>query len=102
MNVGPYPPLFLLFAAGALSCTAQSREQSPHVQAALAPVTVEAQPLAANIQRLVEALEYLGAPLPAELRRDLTRAGQARDARGCRSCSIRVCCSRCTSIRRRA
>ena len=29
----------------------------------LAPVTVEAQPLAANIQRLVEALEYLGAPL---------------------------------------
>ena len=46
-----------------------------------APVAVEAQPLAANIERLVEALAYLGAPLPAELRRDLLQAGQARDAR---------------------
>ena len=80
MNVGAYPPLFLLFAAGALSCTAQSREQSPHVQAALTPVTVEGQPLAANILRVVEALDYLGAPLPVELRSDLTRAGQARNA----------------------
>ena len=102
MNVGAYPPsLFLLFAAGALSCTAQSREQSPHVQAAsaprgdtsgasaslaeaerraLTPVTVEGQPLAANVLRLIEALDYLGAPLPGELRSDLTRAGRARDA----------------------
>ena len=47
----------------------------------LAPVAVEAQPLAANIQRVAEALEYLGAPLPADLRADLTRAGQARDAK---------------------
>ena len=103
MNVGAYPPLFLLFAAGALSCTAQSREQSPHVQAAsaprgdtsgasaslaeaerrraaLTPVTVEGQPLAANILRVVEALDYLGAPLPGELRSDLTTAGRARNA----------------------
>lgn len=75
------PALFLGVVVGALSCTAQSREQPAPVQAAaLAPVAVEAQPLGANIQRLIEALNYLGAPLPAELRADLTRAGQTRDA----------------------
>ncbi|MGE0607862.1 MAG: CehA/McbA family metallohydrolase [Pirellulales bacterium] len=41
---------------------------------------VEGQPLAANITRLVEALEFLGTPLPAELVEKLDRAGQARDA----------------------
>ena len=104
MNVGVYPRLFLLFAAGAVSCTAQSREQSSHVQAAsaprgdtsgasaslaeaerrraaLTPVTVEGQPLAANIQRVVEALDFLGAPLPAESAHDLLsrRSGPRRD-----------------------
>ncbi len=47
----------------------------------LAPVTVEAQPLSANIERLVEALEYLGAPLPPDVRRELLQAGQDRDAK---------------------
>jgi hypothetical protein len=47
----------------------------------LALVAVEAQPLASNIQRVIEAMEYLGAPLPADVRADLTRAGQARDAK---------------------
>jgi hypothetical protein len=46
----------------------------------LPAVPVEGQPLAANIERLIEALEYLGAPLPAGLRADLVNAGQARDA----------------------
>ena len=46
-----------------------------------APVAVEAQPLAANIQRVIEALESLGTPLPADLRAELTRAGRARDAK---------------------
>ena len=92
MKVGACPTLILVLAAGALSCTAQSREQAPYTQAAsaprgeaggaaaLAPVTVEGQPLAANIQRVVEALDSLGAPLPADLRTDLTKAGRARDA----------------------
>lgn len=44
-------------------------------------VAVEAQPLAANIQRVVEALQFLGAPLPAGVRADLTDAGRARDAK---------------------
>jgi hypothetical protein len=51
-----------------------------HTGRVLPPVMVEAQPLAANIQRVVEALDALGAPLPADLRAGLTRAGQARDA----------------------
>jgi hypothetical protein len=47
---------------------------------AFASVAVEAQPLAANIRRVIEALDSLGAPLPADLRAELTRAGQRRDA----------------------
>ncbi|MBI4624163.1 MAG: CehA/McbA family metallohydrolase [Verrucomicrobia bacterium] len=43
-------------------------------------VSVEGQPLAANVERLAEALDYLGAPLPAEMRTALKQAGQARDA----------------------
>jgi hypothetical protein len=46
----------------------------------LASVEVEAQPLAANVQRLMNALDFLGAPLPAALRADLTKAGEARDS----------------------
>jgi len=43
-------------------------------------VTVAGQPLAASIERLAAALDYLGAPLPAELRANLLKAGQARDS----------------------
>ena len=77
--------LVLAVGLGALACTAQSREYATQGQqadaAALASVQVEAQPLAANIQRVVEALEYLGASLPADLRAELASAGQARDAK---------------------
>jgi hypothetical protein len=45
-----------------------------------APVAVEGQPLAANIRRVVVALDSLGAPLPADLRAGLAKAGEARDA----------------------
>jgi len=44
-------------------------------------VEVEGQPLAANIQRLVEAFEYLGSPLPADTAVALKAAAKARDAR---------------------
>lgn len=45
-----------------------------------APPEEAAQPLAANVDRLVQALDYLGAPLPSETRAALGRAGQSRDA----------------------
>ncbi len=70
----------LVLGLAAISCTAQSRERPAREPAALLPVAVEAQPLAANVQRLVDALDYLGAPLPAGLRADLASAGQTRDA----------------------
>jgi hypothetical protein len=43
------------------------------------PVEVEGQPLAANVARVVQALELAGAPLPGETREALRRAGE--DAR---------------------
>jgi hypothetical protein len=42
--------------------------------------TVEFQPLAANVGRLSEALEYLGAPLHADARQAVDRAIASRDA----------------------
>ena len=42
---------------------------------------VPGQPLGANVQRLVQALDYLGAPLPADTSRALLEAAQDRDAR---------------------
>ena len=46
----------------------------------VARIAVEAQPLGANIERLLDALDYLGAPVAPGLRRDVTAAAQARDA----------------------
>jgi hypothetical protein len=71
----------IALAAGACGCTAQSREQPASARAApLAIVTVDAQPLAANIERVIAALDSLGAPFPAGLRSELLAAGQQRDA----------------------
>jgi hypothetical protein len=47
----------------------------------LAPLAVESQPLAANVLRVLEAFDYLGAPLGADTRRALEEAAQRRDAR---------------------
>lgn len=44
------------------------------------PPAVDGQPLGANVQRVVEALDLLGAPLASALRDDLGVAAQARDA----------------------
>lgn len=46
-----------------------------------AVVPVEGQPLAANVTRVVESLNSLGAPLPADLIESLKAAAKARDAR---------------------
>lgn len=47
---------------------------------ALTAVAVEGQPLAANVQRLLQALEFLGAALPAQTHARLASAGQGRDS----------------------
>src|SRR5262245_30272871 len=46
----------------------------------LETIDVEGQPLAANVKRLVEALEYLGAPMSDETSATLKAAADARDA----------------------
>ncbi len=54
--------------------------ERPLIAEDLEPVEVEGQPLASNVQRLVQALEFLGAPLPIEMTNALQAAGRARDA----------------------
>jgi hypothetical protein len=44
------------------------------------PVPVAAQPLAANVTRLVEALDFLGTPLPAKVKQSLAEAARKPDA----------------------
>ena len=44
------------------------------------PTHVEGQPLGANVERVIAALEYLGAPLRASLATELRQAAQARHA----------------------
>jgi hypothetical protein len=46
----------------------------------LAAVPVEGQPLAANVERVVDALQFLGSPLPAETVTALRAAAKTRDA----------------------
>ncbi|MEW6303441.1 MAG: CehA/McbA family metallohydrolase [Verrucomicrobiota bacterium] len=65
--------LFTCLCAATLALATSAR-------AALAPVEVEGQPLAANVERLQQALEFLGKPLPADTRRALASAAQRRDA----------------------
>jgi hypothetical protein len=55
-------------------------EAASPAPASLAIVQVEGQPLAANVQRLIDAMDFVGAPLQATLRADLRKAAQARDA----------------------
>ena len=45
------------------------------------PVVVEGQPLAANVKRVLDALEYLGTPLPEETNAAIRGAAKDRDAR---------------------
>jgi hypothetical protein len=47
----------------------------------LEPVEVEGQPLAANVERLLEALQFLGAPLTDETTTTVKAAAKDRDAR---------------------
>jgi hypothetical protein len=71
-------------AAAALLCSAAAPDRFVATAVTAPPATpraaVEGQPLGANIERVVQALDYLGAPLTASLRADLARASRARDA----------------------
>ena len=69
-----------LAGAAAIRPVLSSTSKVPPGPATLDIVQVEGQPLAANLQRLIDALDYMGAPLAAELRASLEKAGQARDA----------------------
>jgi hypothetical protein len=51
------------------------------VHAGIDPVDVEGQPLAANAGRLIQAFDFLGSPLPEDVRAKLQEAIEARDAR---------------------
>ena len=73
--------------SGTVACTSQPHAPALHAQAlgsaAAVPVArsvVEAQPLGANIVRLLDALDVLGAPVGVALRRDVTTAARERDA----------------------
>lgn len=55
---------------------------NPACAADIESVAVEGQPLAANVNRLLESLAMLGAPLPKETAERLAQAGKARDAAG--------------------
>ena len=57
-------------AAGSTELAAQEFEPTP----------VEGQPLGANIERLIKALELLGRPLDADRTRELSEAAAARDS----------------------
>src|SRR5262249_12410732 len=46
----------------------------------LEPVPVEGQPLGQNVNRVVQALEFLGTPLPRDTAQALQAAAKARDA----------------------
>ena len=81
LRAGAIRAPLLAFALGALSCVANTQVRPADGGGTpLAQVAVEAQPLAANVERLAQALEYLGAPLPADVRAAADRAGRGRDA----------------------
>lgn len=72
------PSAFAILAAAGLAMAAPPRQAAGRLPE---PVAVEGQPLAANAGRLLQALEFLGAPLPAETAAAVRKAGDARDAR---------------------
>lgn len=68
------------WASAALLLAMLARVQSA-VAADLKPAPVDGQPLAANVRRVLQALDALGSPLPAEAAAELEEAAKNRDAR---------------------
>src|SRR5688500_14700765 len=90
MNARFTPAISVLIACVLTNVGAQSPTHQPHHEPRLpAPtpgitlpfIAVDGQPLAANVARIVETLDYLGVPLAAQTRAAIAAAGQARDAR---------------------
>ena len=65
-----------LFSAAVLTFVRPCRAAEPEPV-----IPVAAQPLAANVTRVVEALDFLGASLPANVKQSLTEAAQKPDAK---------------------
>jgi hypothetical protein len=77
----------LFFATFVIGLSVRGLQFAPQVQgdderAASVPLlsAVEGQPLGANAQRLLETLEFLGAPLPVEVTRAVHDAARSRNA----------------------
>src|SRR5262245_34853539 len=66
---GSVTPLLFVFLVIGVTATAAAE-----------PVAVEGQPLAANVNRVIQALDSLGSPLPGETTEKLQLAAKARDA----------------------
>ena len=62
-------------------CTVLLLPCSPALGQTLEQVSVEGQPLGANANRLLEALEYLGFPLPSDTTKKISEAAKDRDSR---------------------
>ena len=73
--------LFSCATIAALLCTNAAADKPQPIEP-LVPVAVEAQPLAANIERLEQALDYLGAPFTAETIKNLREAVGQGDSVG--------------------
>src|SRR5437762_4194289 len=61
------------------ACIAWSLATAIPAEDTLPVISVEGQPLAANVRRVIQALEQLGHSLPAEATADLLSAAKARD-----------------------
>jgi len=72
------PRLVVPVAAGVLAALSIVRAHS----SGFSPVPVELQPLAAQVARVVEAMDYLGAPLPESDRKAIQTALSGGDERG--------------------
>jgi EF hand len=71
LSIAPLVAAALLFAVAVSHTTAQKVD----------PVDVEGQPLAGNVKRVLQALQFLGAPLADDPVRSLQRSVDAQDAR---------------------
>jgi len=88
LGIATMATIATIATVGTVACASQPPEAALHAEAlnrgpgsgALARVVVEGQPLGANIERLLGALDSLGAPVAAALRRDLVAAAKGRDA----------------------
>src|SRR5438093_3372386 len=71
---------FCLYSAVAVAAALFFTEAIPSAAEPPEVIPVPAQPLAGNVSRVLDALEFLGAPMPAETTKSLRSAISAQDA----------------------